>query len=506
MKEKESTSPARPGLLSKITRPASWRLSLVWTVVLIVGIFVLGGLGGYYYQRRHVPDSRQILGEEENIYINFLFEIYDKIQANHWQKIPDEKLVNLYVLGIEKLTGQPQSLDKKTPENLQTLLKDVLAQIDKEEKKEEFTAQLADIVLANLQPFGRSRLYSQQDKEQLEKTVKNQTDEDHYKSLGVDKEASQAEIAAAYEKQTQQLKEEAETSKEAQKKLSQVNEARQVLGDEDARALYDQAGVEPTMSYELIRPSVFHIHINKFSPTTVDELQRVTQKMAGEPGVDTLVLDLRGNIGGAIDGLPYFLGPFIGKDQYAYQFLHQEERKDYKTKVGWLPSLVQYKKVVVLVDENAQSSAEIMASVLKKYNVGVLVGNTTRGWGTVEKVFQLDNQLGEGEKYSMFLVHSLTLRADGQPIEGNGVEPDVFITDDNWQEQLSAYLPDDTLVEAVAELVEEEVDNEEVLTPQEETDENEETVEPDKKETSAPEMAPTIPADDSLGPNLPSAR
>jgi C-terminal processing protease CtpA/Prc len=126
---------------------------------------------------------------------------------------------------------------------------------------------------------------------------------------------------------------------------------------------------------------------------------------------------------------------------------------DFKTRIGWLPSLIQYKKVVVLINENTQSSAEVMAATLKKYNVGVLVGTTTKGWGTVERVFPLKSQLDPSEKYSIFLVHSLTLREDGKPIQGNGVTPTISIKDANWEEQLREYFDNEELIKAVKTVV-----------------------------------------------------
>jgi C-terminal processing protease CtpA/Prc len=168
--------------------------------------------------------------------------------------------------------------------------------------------------------------------------------------------------------------------------------------------------------------------------------------------LDTLILDLRNNIGGSIDILPYFLGPFIGQDQYAYEFLHQGERTPFKTKVGWLNSLVPYKKVIILINNQSQSTAELMASVLKRYNVGVLVGERTKGWGTIERVFELENQISPGEKYSMFLVHTLTLRDDNQPIEGNGVEPVISINSSNWKQQLLSYFDNQTIVKTVEQI------------------------------------------------------
>ncbi len=120
---------------------------------------------------------------------------------------------------------------------------------------------------------------------------------------------------------------------------------------------------------------------------------------------------------------------------------------------GWLESLVRYKKVVVLIDGNAQSSTEMMAAALKKYNVGVLVGTKTKGWGTVEKVFALDHQIDPTQKYSMFLVHSLTLRDDNQPIEGRGVDPAVNINDKDWEKQLNEYFSYPPLLDAVKKVL-----------------------------------------------------
>ncbi len=65
-----------------------------------------------------------------------------------------------------------------------------------------------------------------------------------------------------------------------------------------------------------------------------------------------------------------------------------------------------------------------------------MLGTTTKGWGTVEKVYSLKNQIADDETYSMFLVNRVTLRDDGQPIEGRGVDPQISIKDPNWKKEL----------------------------------------------------------------------
>lgn len=95
----------------------------------------------------------------------------------------------------------------------------------------------------------------------------------------------------------------------------------------------------------------------------------------------------------------------------------------------------------------------MMAASLKKYRAGVLVGTPTKGWGTVERVFPLDNRISNTEKYSLFLVHSITLRDDNLPIEGRGVEPDVDTKDGDWPQKLLQYFNNQDLVNAVKKMI-----------------------------------------------------
>ena len=422
----------------------------------IIAIFGAGIGSGIFYLKKINPQETVLGEKQENKYIVFSKEVYDKIMENYWEDINDDQLVSTYVLGIEKIIGQPQNFKKNDKETLFKNMDLLLSQIEDEDKKKQFVTQLADTVLVNLKPIGRSRLYTQKDEKALSDNVKNKTEEDHYGVLGVNEDATGDQLAIAFEKESEKWNPEKNDSPEAQENYDKVQKAYGILKEEDTKERYDVEGIEPTMKYKLITPEIFYLHITKFSPTTFDELQKVTQKVDQGSNLDTLILDLRNNIGGAIDGLPYFLGPFIGNDQYAYQFFHKGEKTDFKTKIGWLPSLIRYKKIVILINENAQSSAEVMAATLKKFNVGVLLGKTTKGWGTVERVFPISNQLIEEEKYSMFLVHSITLEDNGQPIEGNGVVPVIDIEDSSWKQELLSYYEYPELVSAVEKVWNEE--------------------------------------------------
>jgi len=393
------------------------------------------------------------LEKDDNIYTAFFFEVYALIKNRYWNVLNDEQLIKIATLAVEKVSEE--SVDSP-PADKTELRKLIIKRLKgkSDDEKEQFMAAVTDVVLANLEPFGRSRLYTSKKQKQLSNTVNNiDPNVDHYKTLGVDKEANQEQIADAYTEKITQLNQEEKTP-EVEQEIAQVEKAKQVLGDQGNKEVYDEAGVNPTIDNRQIDARTVYIHITKFSPTTVEELDRVMQKYNEGDVLDTLIIDLRGNIGGAIDGLPYFLGPFIGQNQYAYQFFKRGEKQDFITKTGWLPSLVRYKRVVVLTDGQVQSSGEVFAAALKKYNVGVLVGTPTKGWGTVEAVFKINNQMDpENETYSALLVHSLTLRDDGLPIEGKGVEPNVNTDNPNWRTELNKYFNDKQLINVVANLL-----------------------------------------------------
>ncbi len=428
-------------------RTISSKLALIIAAVLVLGYLFFLNYGS------KALNSNPFQKPEEA----FLSEVYDKIKENYWEKIPDSDLSQLFGMAAEKLaasgSAKPETRQTKPASKKEVL--DLINSIDKnydKDKKREFLVNVASVVLANLKPFGRSGLYTQKLETQLKNTVSNiNPEKDLYKDLGVPKNASEAAVARAYQKKYDQLSK-ANTG-EARQKLKEVTYAYQTLTDKDNKARYDQNGVEPTIFPKLLTSDIAYLQFKKFSPTSLDEFQKGLGSFDTTSGPSALIFDLRGNIGGAIDATSYFLGNMIGLNQYAFDFYHQGDFKPFKTNLDLLPVMKKFRQIVILVDNQTQSSAELMAASLKKYHMGIVVGVPTKGWGTVEKVFPLDHQITTGEKYSVFLVHSLTLRDDNQPIEGRGVEPNVNTNDANWESKLSSYVRYPQLVYAVKQIL-----------------------------------------------------
>lgn len=441
----------------KQNRPSGKRKVFFFGVAAVIAATGLSfGLSDLTLQNIGSPQSKT----EQNKYVEFTAEVYNKIQKNYWENISDKKLSELFEKGIEKIEKSSTKLSSKDLAGVKKAVAEEIKNIKKDKKKVEFVTGLCDMVLKSLPPQGRSRLYGQKKKKELANRVNNVNPQKNlYANLGLEKGASKEDVEKAAEKKEGELNkkiEEAKTEEEKQKvkdELKDVKYSKEVLSEEESKNKYDTTGAEPTVFKKRLTNDIIHIYIKKFSPTTLQELKKAADSVDMSKYKPTsLILDLRQNVGGSIDLAPYILGPFIGKDNYAYEAYQQGDKNPVKTKVGWMNSLVPYKKVVILADKQTQSTGEVFVSTLKKFNVGVFIGETTRGWGTIEKIFMLNTQIDPNNKYGIFLVHHLTLRADGKPIQGRGVNPIIDITSKNWKDKLNKYFNAPQLIEKVEEI------------------------------------------------------
>lgn len=427
-------------MIERINVPLIKKLSI------FILIFALGVAFGYGYFV-HFPKPKALIQKQVNSYQAFVSEAFDKIRENYWDNLSEGQLLDLFKLSIEKATNNPQAVKITSKEELLARFEKAIKNSSDEQKKQ-LSINVVSTVLASLNPAGRSGLFTQKQEEQLKNTVENiNPEKDLYKDLGLNKGASEAAVKQAFEKKSEDLKK--ENTPQAEEKLKTLIYAKEVLGKTDQKQRYDEKGVEPAVFTKLTTPSILYLQFKKFTPTSLDEFQKALEAHKDSSTLQALILDLRGNIGGAIDATAYFLGYFLGKGQYAFDFYKKGEYLPFKTQTDKLAVINKFKQMVILVDKDTQSSAEMMAASLKKYHLGVVVGVPTKGWGTVERVFPLEAQIDEKEKYSMFLVHSITLRDDNLPIEGRGVEPNININDPNWQDQLYSYFRNSELISAV---------------------------------------------------------
>ena len=87
--------------------------------------------------------------------------------------------------------------------------------------------------------------------------------------------------------------------------------------------------------------------------------------------------------------------------------------------------------LVVLINEESASAAEIFAGAVKDHQIGTLVGTTTFGKGIVQKTYAL----GDGSAVKMTVSKYYTPK--GVNIHGEGIHPDVEVEWPEKEENLS---------------------------------------------------------------------
>jgi len=235
---------------------------------------------------------------------------------------------------------------------------------------------------------------------------------------------------------------------EAKAEIAQVAYAQKVLTNPNTKDLYDVAKIEPSANNHIFGKTLY-VSLSKITPTSFIEFGRTILSASTTPGLNSLIIDLRGNLGGDLAFAQNFLGLFLGQNQFAFDLFHQGEYNVQRTVQGKLPELSRYKEIAVLTDNMTQSTAEVTTAAMKRFGLAHVVGATTRGWGTVENTFPFATVIDPTTKYSMLLVHSLTLREDNQPVQDKGVDPDVSIADPKWKTELSDYFHTPSLIEAI---------------------------------------------------------
>ncbi|HEY0220783.1 MAG TPA: S41 family peptidase, partial [Candidatus Paceibacterota bacterium] len=309
----------------------------------------------------------------------------------------------------------------------------------------------AIVALYNLQPACRNQIFSQKQETEFRQTVANVNPEkDLYGDLGAKTGASIEEVEKEYKETIASLKN--ATSTEDKEKLKKAEYARTVLTNKDNKILYDQAKIEPTLKYRKIG-STFYADLRQIAPTSLFELVKAIDNASTTKNIDTLIVDFRGNVGGALDFLPAFFGLFVGKDQFVFDLFHQGERKPERTTQPKYPELDRFKEIAILTDNMTQSTAELTAATFKKFHMAKVVGLTTRGWGTIENTYPLETQIDPNEKHVLLLVNSITIRDDGEPIEGRGVNPDINTAEAGWQKKLPNHFKSQSLIEAIKTLI-----------------------------------------------------
>jgi carboxyl-terminal processing protease len=161
-----------------------------------------------------------------------------------------------------------------------------------------------------------------------------------------------------------------------------------------------------------------YLQLAGFQKTTLQEMDEAIARLKME-GMKVLILDLRGNPGGlfnvAVQVAERFLAEGIIVSTQSQVPAFNKVHEAHNMMAHTLP-------LVVLVDGDTASAAEIVAGALKENQRGTLVGQPTYGKGTSQRVLRLESAPA-GVRITLARFFSPT----GQAYSGRGVTPHILV-------------------------------------------------------------------------------
>ena len=150
---------------------------------------------------------------------------------------------------------------------------------------------------------------------------------------------------------------------------------------------------------KMLDDKIGYLAISEFTGLTSEQFQKVYQSLQDQ-GMERLIIDLRGNPGGLVTAVCDTLRQILPEGLIVYTEDKNGKREEY-TCDGDTPISIP---LVVLVNENTASAAEIFTGAVKDYGIGTIVGTTTFGKGIVQNTFQLS----DGSVVKLTIAHYYT--------------------------------------------------------------------------------------------------
>lgn len=187
---------------------------------------------------------------------------------------------------------------------------------------------------------------------------------------------------------------------------------------------------------KLIEPGYGWVRVSQFQDRTVEDFAtKVAALYKEDPKLKGLVLDLRNDPGGLLEGAIAISAAFLPADVTVVSTNGQlpESKQTFKARVedytrrfgadplAKLPAALKKVPLVVLVNEGSASASEIVAGALQDHKRATILGAQTFGKGSVQTVRQLTADT------ALKITTARYYTPSGRSIQATGIVPDVMI-------------------------------------------------------------------------------
>lgn len=199
-----------------------------------------------------------------------------------------------------------------------------------------------------------------------------------------------------------------------------------------------RAEITSTVFGEVKPDGIGYLQIAQFGESTAQEARAYLDSFK-EEHVERLIIDLRGDGGGYLDSLRAVASLFLPGDKVVLQQVYSDGRMEETRTVSGIS--YHFSPIVILVDENTASAAEVFTLAIKENRDDVTtVGQKTYGKGTVQITRYFDD--GSALKYTT----SKWISSKGVWVNQNGIDPDEAVALPSAVKKIYKAMEDETEV------------------------------------------------------------
>ncbi|WP_302770825.1 S41 family peptidase [Anaerotignum lactatifermentans] len=199
-----------------------------------------------------------------------------------------------------------------------------------------------------------------------------------------------------------------------------------------------------TVSWRMMDDNIGYISITNFRENTYSQFKEALDTLEAE-GMEKLVLDLRNNTGGLVKSAHEIGEELLPEGIMVYTMDKEGNRED-----ALCDDVYNDVPMVVLVNGNSASAAEILAGAIQDTGRGELIGTTTFGKGLVQRLFTLPD--GSGLNVTIQKYYT----PNGTSIHGVGITPDYEVElPEEYAQQTNIPAEADTQLQKAVEVLSE---------------------------------------------------
>lgn len=170
----------------------------------------------------------------------------------------------------------------------------------------------------------------------------------------------------------------------------------------------------PTIEYRMLEHKAALLKILEFTEKTPEQFCKAIADLESQ-GMEALIIDLRDNPGGVLDGVCDVLDQILPEGLLVYTEDKAGNRKEYTSSKDSFLDL----PLAVLINEKSASASEVFAAAIQDFEYGTLIGTTTFGKGIVQQF----HSLADGSAVKLTVSRYFT--PSGENIHEVGITPDI---------------------------------------------------------------------------------